>query len=118
MDAIDEVYDDEEVAQLFGDDEDEDDVPSLRYQAINADEDDDDSDDEDFDFETPIGQTVPEVAIEDDGDELTADEHAAELDEIINDVVEEEINFYSPRKTRSGRTYAQVVTGSTALEQE
>jgi hypothetical protein len=111
MDAIDEVYDDEEVAQLFGDDEDEDDVPSLRYQAINADEDDDDSDDEDFDFETPIGQTVPEVAIEDDGDELTADEHAAELDEIINDVVEEEINFYSPRKTRSGRTYAQVVTG-------
>jgi hypothetical protein len=42
---------------------------------------------------------------------LTADEHAAELDEIIDEVVEEEINFYSPRKTRSGRTYAQVVTG-------
>jgi hypothetical protein len=68
MEAIDEVYDDDEVAELFGDDDD--DVPALRYRAEDADEDDDDSDDEDFDFEPPIGQTVPEVAIEEDGDQL------------------------------------------------
>ena len=105
MDAIDnDMYDEDELEDIF-----EDEMPRLRPGAIE----------EEDDSEPPIGETVEELPIEETEDpEQQLEQLAGTLTNLVEQEVEQEIEFLSPKKTRSSRhytqtnrSYAQVVKG-------
>ena len=110
MDAIDNVYDDDEVEQLFDDE-----IATLRPGVR----------DEDYeaDFEPPIGERQEEVPIEVDDLIDDVEEARQELQGLMDDIegIQEDETaelepvaqapMMSPKKTRSNRTYAQVARG-------
>ena len=104
MDAIDNVYDDNEVEQVFDDN-----FPRLRQDVR----------DEDYepDSDPPIGQVEDEIPINEEEMEQELEDLANELEQLQQEEQEEiqfepqDVPMPSPRKTRSGATYAQVVKG-------
>ena len=105
MDAIDNVYDDQETELLFDDD-----FPRLRQDIHDE--------DYELDLDPPIGDIEDEIPINSDEMEAELEDLADELYDLQGEA-EEEITFeteqenpiYSPKRTRSNATYAQVVRG-------
>ena len=102
MDAIDNVYDDHETEQLFDDE-----FPRFRQDVRDE--------DYDPDSDPPIGQVEEEIPINIEDMETELEDLAIELDEMQEEEIvfepEAETPASSPRRTRSGATYAQVVKG-------
>ena len=100
MDAIDNVFDEEETEQYF-----EGERPRLRSENTNG---------RNVDLESPIGDDEDEDDddYDPDSDDEISDEEEVEDEKALYESVEEVVNLLEPRTTRSSLQYSQFMRGS------